>query len=89
MAEVMTHMREMFAQLSSCMHDLCPSQVPNKCYLDTTFCNALLCDINTMSLIYSGWQCLMGTLHGNESVNPQVKQIQLFVIISTTILGKK
>ena len=31
----------------------------------------------------------MGTLHGNEIVNPLVKQIQLFVITYTTILGKK
>ena len=31
----------------------------------------------------------MGTLHGNETVNPQVKQIQPFVITYTTILEKK
>ena len=42
-----------------------------------------------MPLIYFGWQCLMGTLHGNETVNPQVKQIQPFVITYTTILEKK
>ena len=90
MAKVMTSMREMFAQLSPCMRDLDTSQVPNKCYLAKHyFCNALLCDINMMPLIYSGWKCLMWTLHGNETMNPQVKQIRLFVITYTTILGKK
>ena len=45
--------------------------------------------VNMMPLIYSGWQCLTGTLHRNETMNPQVKQIRLFVITYTTILGKK
>ena len=92
MAKVMTHVNAMFAQLSPCILDLDTSQVPNKCYLAKHIelaCNALLCDINTRPLKYSGWQCLIGTLHGNETVNPQVKQIQLFVITYTTILGKK
>ena len=61
----LTRMNAMFAQLSSGTPYSDPSQVPNKCYLAKHIelaCNALLCDINTMPLIYSGWQCLMGTL---------------------------
>ena len=88
----MTRMNAMFAQLSSGIPYSDPSQVPNKCYLAKHIelaCNALLCDINTMPLIYSGWKCLMGTVHGNENVNPQVKRLQPFVITYTTILGKK
>ena len=67
MAEVLAHMRDMLAQLSPQMRDSNPSQVAKKCYLAKhNFCNALLCDINTMSLIYLGWQCSMGTLRGTE-----------------------
>ena len=48
----------------------------------------MLCDINTMPLIYSGWQCLMGTVQ-NENVNLQVKQLQPFVITYKTMLHIK
>ena len=89
--EVLTRMNAMFTQLSSGTPYSDPSQVPNKCYLAKHIelaCNALLCDINMMPLIYSGWQCLMGTVQ-NENVNPQVKRLQPFVITYKTILHIK
>ena len=53
------------------MHNSNLSQVANKWYLAKHyFYNALLCDINTMPLIYSRWYIN----NGNEIVNPQVKQ---------------
>ena len=91
MAEVMTRMNAMFTQVSSGIPYSDPSQVPNKCYLAKHIelaCNALLCDINTIPLIYSGWQCLMGTVQ-NENVNLQVKQLQPFVITYKTMLHIK
>ena len=87
----LTRMNAMFAQLNSGTPYSDLSQVPNKCYLAKHIelaCNALLCDINTMPLIYSGWQCLMGTVR-NENVNSQVKQLQPFVITYKTILHIK
>ena len=89
--EVLTRMNAMFAQFSNGTPYSDLSQVPNKCYLAKHIeltCNALLCDINTMPLIYSGWQCLMGTVQ-NENVNPQVKRLQPFVITYKTILHIK
>ena len=84
-------MNAMLAQLSSGTPYSDPSQVPNKCNLAKHIelaCNALLCDINTMPLIYSGWQCLMGNIR-NENVNHKVKRLQPFVITYKTILHIK
>ena len=89
--EVLTRMNAMFAQLSNGTPYSDLSQVSNKGYLAKHIelaCNALLCDINTMPLIYSGWQCLMGTVQ-NENVNSQVKRLQSFVITYKTILHIK
>ena len=84
-------MNAMFAQLNSGTPFSDPSHVPNKCYLAKHIelaCNALLCNIKTMHLIYSGWQCLMGIVR-NENVNSQVKRLQPFVITYKTILHIK
>ena len=74
MAEMMTTMRGMFEQLSQEMRDIRTSQVAKKCYLGKHyFCNALLCDINTMPLIYFRVAILDGN-DENETVNLEVKK---------------
>ena len=56
------------------MRDIGPSQVAkNFIYRNTTFCNALLCDINTMPLIYFR-VAMFDENDGNETMNREVKK---------------